>query len=157
MLHTPAFCTSTYEHSHLVTNLQFLFKISPRQNWNCLHISWQYCTLCIILEIVKYSFPLVFSPEGTFSLFIVSSVYCVIWNVQDGIETCDYCTYGYCTFHQKLYLKTWKLQSLLTALQCHSHVYFFNFLIIYASTAGSKSILAKSQDTAANREHTLNE
>jgi hypothetical protein len=53
--------------------------------------------------------------------------------------------------------KNLKILSLLVALQCHSHIYFANFLITYASKAGTETILAKSQHTAANMEHTLNE
>jgi hypothetical protein len=124
--------------------------------------------VCIILEKVKYTFPLVFSPEGTISLLIISSVCHAIWKVQDGIETYDYCIYRYCTFHtvpflltetlyRKLCPKTWKILSLLAALQCHSHIYFISFLITYASIAGTGTILAKSQHTAANMECTLNE
>jgi hypothetical protein len=122
----------------------------------------------LVLEKVKYTFPLVFSPEGTFSLLIISFVCHAIWKVQDGMETCDYCIYGYCTFHivpfllietlyRKLCPKTWKIQSLLAVLQHHSHIYFVNFLITYASNAGTETILAKSQHTAANMERTLNE
>lgn len=84
------------------------------------------------------------------------------------METCDYCTCGYCTFYivsillienlyQKLCPKTWKIQSLLAALQCHSYIYFINFLITYVSTAGTETILAKSQHTTLNIERTLNE